>query len=98
MFSILRTIGGILGYIIPILITLGVIYFIFGVVQYVISADEEVKKTAKSRIIQGLIGIFIITSFWGVLSVVENTFSVGGGKINSVPCIPNPNAYPPVYC
>ena len=42
--GILVTIGSILGYIIPILITLGVIYFIFGVVQYVISADEEVKK------------------------------------------------------
>jgi hypothetical protein len=93
-FYILTQIGKILGYIIPILITLAVIYFIWGVIQYTLATDEEAKKGARGKIIQGLIGLFIIVAFWGILSLVSNTFGVGPEQLKeeSIPCIPNPAA------
>ncbi len=92
VFSILTVINKILATVIPILITLAVVYFIWGVIQYTVSTDEEAKKGARSKIIQGLIGLFIIISFWGIIRVVTNTFGVGPEQINrsAIPCIPGP--------
>ncbi len=91
-FSVLTVINKILATIIPILITLAVVYFIWGVIQYTVSGDEEKKKAARGMIIQGLIGLFIIVAFWGIIRLVTNTFGVGPEQLNSsaIPCIPGP--------
>lgn len=93
-FSVVGTLGSLLSFIIPILITLAVVYFVWGVIQYTVSTDEEAKKKAKSGIIQGLIGLFIILSFWGIVRVVQNTVGVAGVKLDSTdipsaPCFDN---------
>lgn len=89
-FSIVGTIGEWLGYIIPILITLAVVYFIWGVIQYLIAGDEEKKKKATGMITAGLIGLFIIVAFWGIIRLVTNTFGVGPEQLNrqAIPCVP----------
>ena len=91
--TILEIISGILAYIIPILITLAVVYFIWGVIQYTLSTDQETKKGAKDKIIQGLIGLFVIVSFWGILSVISNTFGVGPAQLQEedLPCVNIPD-------
>lgn len=93
-FSILGNIARLLGYIIPVLITLAVVYFIWGVIQYTVSTDEEAKKGARGKIIQGLIGLFVIVAFWGILSLITTTFGVGPEQLNpmDIPCISNPAA------
>lgn len=95
VFSILTKINQILGDIIPILITLAVVYFIWGVIQYTLSTDEEKKKKARSMIIQGLIGLFVIIAFWGIIRIISNTFGVGATQLqqNEIPCIPGPGQY-----
>ncbi len=91
-FSIISKVNQILNLLIPVLITLAVVYFIWGVIQYTVSTDEEAKKGARSKIIQGLIGLFVIVAFWGIIRLVTNTFGVGAEQINSsaIPCIPGP--------
>lgn len=66
----------ILNAIIPVLITIGVIYFIFGIVQYVIADDEQAKDKGKNRMLWGLVGLFVIVTFWGLLTVIGNTFGI----------------------
>ncbi len=89
-FSIVGTIGQWLGYITPILISLAVVYFIWGVIQYLIAGDEEKKKKATGMITAGLIGLFIIVAFWGIIRLVTNTFGVGPEQLNdaAIPCVP----------
>ena len=42
-------IADLLSYVVPVLATLGVVYFVWGVVQYVIGGDEEAKtRTGES--------------------------------------------------
>jgi hypothetical protein len=91
-FSILTVINQILATLIPILITLAVVYFIWGVIQYTVSTDEEAKAGAAGKIINGLIGLFVIVAFWGIIRLVTNTFGVGPEQLNqgSIPCIPGP--------
>ncbi len=71
--------GSILASIIPVLIALGVVYFIFGVVQYVINDDEEAKTKGKDRMIWGIIGLTVIFAMWGLVSLVITTFGLDQG-------------------
>ena len=48
-FSIITVVNKILATIIPVLITLAVVYFIWGVIQYTVSTDEEAKKGAREE-------------------------------------------------
>lgn len=87
--TILIKINGLLAYVLPLLITVAVIYFVWGIVQFIMSSDEEAKKGGRAKIINGLIGLFVIVAFWGIIGIVMNTFGVGNatGK-NIVPCVP----------
>lgn len=88
--TILGQLIGWLNYIVPALITLAVVYFIWGVIQFMISSDEEAKKMGRTKIINGLIGLFVIVAFWGIIAVVKNTFNIGNTTGQSiVPCVPN---------
>jgi hypothetical protein len=71
-----NNIAPLLNAIIPILITVGVIYFIYGIVQYVIADDEKAKEAGKNRMLWGLIGLFVIVTFWGLISVLGDTIGV----------------------
>lgn len=75
--SILCTIGNILDTVIPILVVLGMVYFVWGVITYVISNDEEAKKAGRDRMIFGIIGLVVIVGVWGLVRIVLNTFDVG---------------------
>lgn len=88
--SVLCKIGNILDIVIPIIIVLGVVYFIWGVVKYVISDDEEAKKAGKNRMIYGIIGLVVIVAMWGLVNMVTRTFGIGSGSINSsqIPTVP----------
>lgn len=74
--GIICKIGDILDIIIPILIVLGVVYFVWGVVTYFISGDEEAKKKGRDRIIYGIIGLVVIVAMWGLVGIVKNTFGL----------------------
>lgn len=91
-FGIITILNTLLSWVIPVLITLAVVYFIWGVIQYTLSSDEEAKKKARSKIIQGLIGLFVIVAFWGIIALITNTFGVGPEQLdpNAIPCIPGP--------
>jgi zinc transporter ZupT len=68
----------ILNSIIPVLVAIGVVYFVWGVVQYVINDSEEAKKKGKDRIIYGIIGFAVIVGIWGLVNIIVNTFGLGG--------------------
>jgi hypothetical protein len=89
-FGVLNTIFNILNALITLLIILGVVYFIYGVITYVVSKGADDKDKAKGVIIQGLIGLFIIVAFWGIIRLVQGTFGLDNqNQIDpgEVPCI-----------
>ena len=84
--TILGIISGLLNIIIPILITLGVVYFIWGVVQYVTSGDAEKKEQGQQHMIWGIVGLAVIVSIWGLVAVLRNQFI--GSDSSAQPAIP----------
>lgn len=74
----------ILNSIIPVLVALGVVYFVWGVVWYVIADGEEAKKKGKDRIIYGIIGFAVIVGFKGLVDIVVKTFGLSGAVAPSL--------------
>ncbi|MCX6754198.1 MAG: hypothetical protein NTV03_04050 [Candidatus Nomurabacteria bacterium] len=73
-----------LGYVVPALITIAVIYFIWGVITFMTSSDEEAKKMGRTKIINGLIGLFVIVAFWGIIGVVKNSFGIQNNPTDNI--------------
>lgn len=63
--------------VLPVLVALGVVYFVWGVVYYFIKDDEEAKKKGRDRIIFGIIGLAVIISVWGLVYILADTFATG---------------------
>lgn len=82
--NILDTLVNYLGYIVPALITIAVIYFIWGVIVFMTSSDEEAKKNGRTKIVNGLIGLFVIVAFWGIIGVVKNSFGIQNNPTDNI--------------
>jgi hypothetical protein len=91
-FSILATLRAFVDRIIPFLIAAGLAYFIFGIVKYVIAGDADKKDDARHVIVQGLTGLFIMLSVWGIIGVFQRTFQVGNTEIDGTN-VPSVNAF-----
>ncbi len=83
--GILTTIFNIISFLIPMAIVVGVLYFIWGVVQYVISSSEDKKAEGRAHMIYAVIGLFVITAVFGLVSVLKNTFGIGSAPF-PIPC------------
>ena len=85
--GIICRIANILNTVIPVLIVLGIVYFVWGVITYVISNEEEAKKAGRNRMIFGIIGLVVIVAVWGLVGIVTNTFGLNGNTAVNIPCI-----------
>lgn len=74
---ILCKISELLNSVLPVLVALGVVYFVWGVVRYVIGDSEEAKKKGRDNIIFGVIGLAVIIGLWGLVYIVVDTFNIG---------------------
>ncbi len=74
--SVVCRLEGILSALIPLLIGLGMVYFIWGVITYVIASDEEGKKDGRNRMIYGIIGFTVIIFLWGLVAILANTLGL----------------------
>ncbi len=56
---------------IGLLISIALLVFIYGVVEFIAGADNEDKRTqGKQHIIWGIIGLFIMVSVFGIMKII----------------------------
>ncbi len=59
----------------PILFGLALLYFLWGVYRFIKSAgDEKGRADAKLTILWGIVGLAVMVSIWGLVSIVTGTF------------------------
>lgn len=66
----------------PLLISIAVVWFVWNVFQFSIAGSEEKKAAAKSGMIWGIVGIFIMVSIWGLVGILQSTFGTSGATAN----------------
>ena len=86
--------------VLPIVGALALIGFFWGIIQYVLKADnEEKQREARSYMIYAVIGMFVMFSIFGLVNLIRNTFFLPGspfihlnpGDIPIVPRLPTVN-------
>jgi hypothetical protein len=61
-----------------LLISLAVVWFIYNVIKYSMSSEEDGKEKAKSQMAWGVVAIAVIVSVWGLVALLQITFGVEG--------------------
>lgn len=70
---------GIAGYFIAIAILLAFIFFLWGVMTFMMNAEDQTKRTeGRWFMIWGTVALFVMVSVWGFVQILQNTFGVGG--------------------
>lgn len=83
--DIVLKIQDILNKVVPLIMTLALIYFFFGLAKYIFSAgDEEKKSEGRNIMIYGVIALFVMASVWGLVAVLQGTFDIGQGSAPAI--------------
>ena len=95
--KIITPIDGLLRMILPIIISLAVLYFVWGLAKYIKdSSNEGINEEAKSIMVWGVIVIFVMVSMWGLVRILTLTFGITGNEpppiINVGELIPVPRS------
>lgn len=89
LISFIDTSSGLLGKILPLMVSVGVLYFVWGVIQYFIADSEEAKTKGKDTVVFGVIGLAVIVSTWGLVNIVRSTFGLDKGSFLNAPSVTN---------
>ncbi len=73
--SLVKIFTDLLGLAVPVVASLAVLFFFWGIAKYIFSAgSEDQKKEAKNVMTWGLVAIFVMTSFYGILKLFGGGF------------------------
>lgn len=89
ILGVIEKINIILGKIIPLIITLALIYFLWGVVQYIKAAgDPKSAEQGRNVMLGGVIALAVMLGVWGLVNIVADTFGV---KIDGTSSVKTPS-------
>mgnify|MGYP001617792651 FL=1 len=75
--SLVVLVDGILEKLVPIFIAIAVIVLLVAIVRYITAGEDEEKRSkAKSLMIYGIIGLFVMISLWGLVAILSGTFNL----------------------
>lgn len=78
--GVLETVGGFINDLIPFLLALGFLYFVWQMINLLLAKDDEAKKAAKDKVLIA-VGIFAgILCLWGLVGILANTFDLDQGQ------------------
>ncbi|HEY4483111.1 MAG TPA: pilin [Candidatus Paceibacterota bacterium] len=65
---------------------LALLYFIWGVVVFISkSGESEGRKEGRSKMIWGIVGLFVMVSVWGLVNLIADSFQIGTGSVEQPP-------------
>ncbi len=80
-FTLFEKLQLIIGKLVTIIVALAVIGFLWGIVKILFSSDNAVaKKEGRSFMLYGIIVLFVMTSMWGLVKLLEKTIVPNGPK------------------
>jgi hypothetical protein len=70
----------ILNRLIPLIISLTLLYFLFGIFKMVLAGGEQAKKEGKQIIAFGVIALAVMISVWGLVNLLRATTGLQGAS------------------
>lgn len=76
VFAFMDTVIDWLLMLIPVLMSLAVVYFLWGLVKFIKNAaDEKQHEDGKNIMVWGMIALFVMTAIWGIIGYLQ--YSLG---------------------
>lgn len=76
------------GSVIGLLFAVATAFFLYGVVQFLMNADNQEKQDkGKSFMVWGIVALAVMFSVWGLVGVLQNTFDVKDGTSPDLPTL-----------
>ncbi len=72
--GVLDVFSGLIATAVPIIISLAVLYFLWGLTQYMLNPED--KDDAKAKMIGGIIALFVMVSIWGLVNLLTETLDL----------------------
>lgn len=89
LYALLAQASDFITRLIPFIIGLTVLFFLWGIFKLVFSAkDSEARAEARGYIIWGIIGLAVMVSVWGLVNLLTSTFSLNQ-NIPAAPGVPS---------
>lgn len=83
--TLLLAMSQVLKTLLPVLGGIAILVFLWGLAVFILnSGNEKAAEEGKSRMIWGVVGIFVIFSMWGLITVFQQDF-IGSSPAYSIP-------------
>lgn len=88
--TVIRLLNGV---VVPLIFAIAFIVFIWGIFMYFIAggADEEKRKQGRDLALWGVIAFVVMTSVWGIVNIVRDSFDFGGKNRPELPGFGSPS-------
>ena len=70
--NIIKSVLALTSRLVPTLIGIALVLFLFGVLRYMFSKDGATQKEAKQFMLWGIIALFVMVSVWGLVRIVQD--------------------------
>ena len=87
LLALLNLIQTIVSKAIPILVAVALLYFIWGLIEFITSAGGEKHEEGKTKMWWGIIALFVIVSIWGIVGYIGNVFGISQGGSATPPTV-----------
>lgn len=74
--SLINMASDLINRLIPFIIALTVLVFLWGVFRFVLARDSDATKEAQSFMIWGIIALFVMVSVWGLVNILVRSFAL----------------------
>lgn len=93
--TLIGTIQGWINLLIPLMLSLAILVFFWGLVKYIMNAgDEGAKESGKTLMIWGMIALFVMVAFWGIIGWVSNSLGLNANNTFTTVTAPAINPVP----
>lgn len=76
-----------LNMLVPMMITLGIIAFFWGLVKYLFNDGSEGKGEGLKIMMYGILAIFVMGSLGGIVALLQDTTNTKSGGTINAPCV-----------
>ena len=75
--SLIQSLSRIVGLLLPIVFALALLFFFWGLAQYILnSGDEAAQGEGRRKMIWGVVALFVMSAVWGLVRFIGTTFGI----------------------
>jgi peptidoglycan biosynthesis protein MviN/MurJ (putative lipid II flippase) len=76
IFRFLNLITDVVRGLVPVVIGIAVLVFIWGILKYVVAKDKSEQDEARNVIVSGVVILFVMVSIWGLVNLLGETLQL----------------------